>query len=207
LIAGGPRRHLGISDSGIRVQSGFPCFQNGAPSRVEGFLTATTTIDNRLSLEQGVAYFTDQRFAEANVRTSLHEVIWDNGVDRSIVRTGVEMPWPLQNREFLHGVAVQINNNNNTDSAAFAMIVYVTLSEEEEATLPPAWDTYLRCTTYPSGQRITVLPDNALKMEHGMTYPLGGWIGPWIQNTIFHSGHVAAYVDEWTRMRDVMSKE
>jgi len=187
----------------IRVSSGVPVFA-GRSSRVEGFYVTTTLDDGFVSLEQSVSYFRDAvHFAlTANAMTSNAQVIWDNGMDRAIVRTGFELPWPLRNREFLHGVAVQ-----RTDDSS-ALVVYTSLSEEEESALPPPWEGYLRCTMYPSGQRLTKnTGDGILKLEHCMTYPLGGGVAAWVQNRIFHGGHVTAYFDEWKAMKKALVEE
>jgi hypothetical protein len=46
-----------------------------------------------------------------------------------------------------------------------------------------------------------------LRLEHGMTYPLGGRITPWVQNRLFHRGHIGAYVHEWQTAMTVLQAE
>lgn len=181
----------------IVVSSGMSTFYE-QPSSVEGF--HVETLVEGVPIDGAISYFRDAcHFADtANAMTTKSEVLWQVD-DRAIVRTGFELPWPLQNREFLHGVAVRRSKNT-------AWVVYTTLSGEEEATLPPPWKGYQRCTMYPSGQRITQLEKNPM-LEHCMTYPLGGSISSTIQNTLFHRGHVGAYYKEWKAMKIALLSE
>lgn len=176
---------------GVIVHSGFPVYApGGAPHPAEGFLIrgqATAT------LGQGFDYFKDAcRFAStANAMTTFDEVIEvhrDEPADFvAVVRTGFALPWPLQNREFLHWVAARRREGE-------VLVVYATA---EEAGLPPAWDGYLRCPMAPSGQRLVDLGDGRIRAEHCMTYDLVGRVPTWAQNHLFHRGHVKAYAEEW----------
>lgn len=74
-----------------------------------------------------------------------------------------------------------------------ALIAYATVHDPGLAPWPGA----LRCDMAPSGQRVTSLDDGRVRLQHCMTYDLGGWIGPGVQDRLFHRGHVAAYATEW----------
>lgn len=108
-----------------------------------------------------------------------------------IVRTGFTMPLGFQSREFVH---LLVRHPIGDDCE---VIGYAPVPDEG---LPPPRPGFLRCPIYPSGQRIQRLPDGRTRVEHLMTYALGGGVPHWAQNALFHRGHVGAYRDEWTRL-------
>ncbi len=193
--------------TGVSVSSARPVFGGGGePSDVEGFLVAAERED--LSLAHGLAYFHDAcHFADtANAMTTLREIVAvsDPRLDhyRAVVRTGFSLPWPLQDREFLHGVATRVDRD--PQGRHRVLIAYWTVPETG---LPPAWSGYLRCPMAPSGQRLTDLGDGRVRAEHCMTYDLGGRVPHWAQNRLFHRGHVGAYFDEWVAAMETLSGE
>jgi hypothetical protein len=68
--------------------------------------------------------------------------------------------------------------------------------------LPPVKNGFLRCPTYLSGQRITTLPNQKVRVEHMMVYELAGNISKKIQNKYFKKGHIQAYIREWQKLVD-----
>ena len=80
-----------------------------------------------------------------------------------------------------------------------AFIVYHSIPDNE---LPPVKDGFVRCPTYLSGQRITTMDDGRVRVEHMMVYGLSGSIGTWVQNKLFHKGHIKAYLGEWQKLVD-----
>lgn len=109
----------------------------------------------------------------------------------AIVRTNFKMPFPLTNREFLHTIMAK------RIDAQTVLIMYHSVHDN---TLPPTKKGFLRCPTYLSGQRITALTPTCTQVEHLMVYALGGWVSKGVQNSLFKSGHVKAYLNEWQRL-------
>lgn len=184
-------------EAGITVSSGHPSFEpQGAPHAAEGFLIAAEC--SGVTLDHALAYFHDAcHFADtANAMTTRSQIVSveEGRLDhyRAVVRTGFALPWPLRDREFLHDVATRRDRDERGRQRV--LIAYATASEEG---VPPAWPGYLRCAMAPSGQRATLLEDGRVRVEHCMTYPLGGAISAWMQTHVFHRGHVTAYFDEW----------
>ncbi len=122
--------------------------------------------------------------------------IYDKGEEDyyAVVKTCFKMPFPMQNREFLHSLYVKRRDENT------AFIIYHSIFDED---LPPVKNGYLRCPTYLSGQRITTLENGNTRVEHMMVYGLAGRISPGIQNKIFKAGHVKAYLKEWQKLVDI----
>lgn len=192
---------------GVVVASGHPAFTPGGPPYpCEGFLITAERDD--ITLPHALAFFHDAcHFADtANRMTTRSQIIRVDSarVDRyrAVVRTGFALPWPLQDREFLHLVATRVDRD--AEGRRRALIAYDDVSHDG---LPPAWEGYLRCRTAPSGQRVTELGDGRVRVEHCMTYPLGGAITPWIQNHVFHRGHIGAYRDEWIAAMAALAAE
>jgi hypothetical protein len=179
----------------VAVSSGFPTFADGV-SRVEGFHIQSEL--QGVSLDHGLHYFHDACHfaATANRMTSSDQIlaVWDGRLDRyrAVVRTGFGLPWPLQDREFLHWVGTQ--RSVDASGRDVVIIAYSSISGED---LAPAWEGHARCPMAPSGQRLTALGDGRLRAEHCMTYALGGAVPTWAQNGLFHRGHVSAYHEEW----------
>lgn len=202
----GPWTHR-QTHSGVVISSGHPTFApSDPPHPAEGFHIAAERTD--VTLDHVLAYFHDAcHFADtANAMTTKSQIVRvdDAHVDhyRAIVRTGFALPWPLQDREFLHVVATR--RDVDPQGRPRVLIAYDTVPE---AGLPPAWDGYLRCPMAPSGQRATLLADGRVRVEHCMTYSLGGAISPWIQDHVFHRGHIGAYHDEWVQAMDTLAAE
>lgn len=192
---------------GVAVHSGYPCFSvDEPPSRVEGFYIAAERDD--VTVEHGLAYFHDAcHFADtANRMTTASGILRVDDARlaayHAIVRTGFALPWPLQDREFLHSVATR--RDTDPEGRDRALIVYASVSE---AGLAPAWEGYLRCPMEASGQRVTALGNGRVRLEHCMTYTLGGWVPEWAQNHLFHRGHVGAYHQEWVAAMDTLATE
>lgn len=192
---------------GITVDQAHPVYRpGGAAHRVEGFLIRADL--EGVTVDHGLAYFHDAcHFADtANKMTSASEIIrvLASPLDayEAIVRTGFGLPWPLQDREFLHYVAA--DRTTDAQGRDVAVIAYATV---DDPSLPPPWPGALRCAMQPSGQRVTDLGGGRVRVEHCMTYDLGGWIGPRVQDTLFRGGHVKAYLDEWTLAMATLQRE
>lgn len=110
-----------------------------------------------------------------------------------VVRTGFVLPRPLAPREFVHGVV------EGATSDGQYVIAYVPWSEPSLDVRAAGW---VRCRMEPSGQRLRALGPSLTRVEHLMTYALGGRIGVAVQNRFFHRGHLGVYIDEWTRLVD-----
>jgi hypothetical protein len=191
----------------VRVEVGHPRF--GPDNRAvpeEGFHLVAEV--RGATVRHALTYFHDAcHFAEtANRMTSASEVITvlDPDIEHyeAVVRTGFRLPWPLQDREFLHYVTTDVSQD--TEGRAVGLVAYATVTEDGQ---PPAWDGSLRCSMRASGQRITEIGDRGIRIEHGMTYPLGGRVGPWLQNHLFHAGHVNAYCNEGEKACEVLISE
>lgn len=195
------------ADGGVTVASAHPVYApGGAPHPVEGFLI-TAELDGP-TVDHGVHYFHDAcHFADtANKMTSRSQIlrVLDDRLDhyRAIVRTGFALPFPLQDREFLHWVGTR--RHTAADGAAIGLIAYHTVADDG---LDAPWPGHLRCPMAPSGQRVTALPDGRVRLQHCMTYSLGGWISAAVQDALFHRGHVAAYLEEWQAAMRVLTEE
>lgn len=196
-----------VESDGVTVDHAHPVYRpGGAPHRVEGFLIRAEL--EGVSVDHGLAYFHDAcHFADtANKMTSASEIVRVLAAPleayEAIVRTGFGLPWPLQDREFLHYVATE--RTTDAQGRDVAVIAYATV---DDPTLPPPWPGALRCVMQPSGQRVTDLGGGRVRVEHCMTYDLGGWIGPRVQDALFHRGHVQAYLDEWVLAMATLQRE
>lgn len=121
----------------------------------------------------------------------LGEIIesWSTNEDPKgiLVRTSFSMPFPFTKREFLHGL-------HTYQQDAHTFIIGYTPAHERAI---PVQDGYVRCPTYVSGQRITQLDNGMTRVEHLMTYRLGGKISNKMQDRWLKKAHVGAYVKEW----------
>jgi hypothetical protein len=127
-------------------------------------------------------------FSVLNNRFAFGDVLRDTPL---VVRTGFTMPSGMADREFVHGLA-QADYADGTTVIAYIPVEDDGLAQPKEG--------FLRCTIYPSGQRITALDPARCRVEHLMTYELGGRVPRWAQNTLFHGGHLRAYRDEWSAL-------
>jgi hypothetical protein len=121
------------------------------------------------------------------------KLINDDAYDNynAIVRTNFKMPFPFTNREFLHYLKVMRIDNNTV------IILYHSTNDHA---IPDVKEGFLRCPTYLSGQRITSLANQKVRVEHMMVYELYGNVSPKIQNLLFKKGHVKAYTQEWQNL-------
>ena len=110
----------------------------------------------------------------------------------SVVRTSFKMPFPMSNREFLHGLHSYQKNETT-------FIVAYTPLEESDIPVQPH---FIRCPMNVSGQRITILNSGLVRVEHLMTYRLGGAIGSYFQDKWLKKPHISAYIKEWENLRD-----
>lgn len=196
-----------VRRDGVQVAVGRPAYGAGeAPHRVEGFHIQAEV--SGTSVAHGLAYFHDAcHFADsANKMTSASEIIEvlcpERDTYEAVVRTGFRLPWPLQDREFLHYVtASRAPDGAGRDTA---LVAYATVDDPR---MPPPWPGALRCRMRPSGQRITALGGGRVRFEHCMTYDLGGWIPAGVQNLFFHRGHAQAYAEEWVAAMAVVRRE
>ena len=179
----GTRWTAGRSDRGVEVAWGHP-----AGSDVVGYRTTTW---HDASVDE-VASFLGAGLLEAFEVLNRHFAFAETLQPRPrVVRTGFRLPWPLAPREFVHGVVeADIDGGGR-------VVAYVPHNAPDLPVHGPGW---VRCPIEPSGQRILPEPDGRTRVEHLMTYRLGGRISVGVQNRLFHRGHLAAYVDEWSRL-------
>lgn len=121
---------------------------------------------------------------------------WTAELDKQgkLVRTSFKMPFPMADREFLHGL-------HSYQAAPNVYIVGYTPIEEPNIAVQKG---YVRCPMYISGQRITALENGAVRVEHLMVYNLGGSISGAVQDRWLKKSHVAAYIKEWRKLRAYM---
>ena len=123
---------------------------------------------------------------------------------KAVVRTAFHLPKPLSKREFLHYVTT--TKTHDSKGRPCVMIAYHSfLDQDSSVDIPPAFPNHLRCPQFPSGQRATLLENGNVRVEHCMTYALVGNIRKWIQNFVFHRGHVGAYYDGWVKAMERLS--
>lgn len=168
----------------------------------DGFKTVTYHSANAAQLSNYLGRNICKAMAEMNhlyTDGGTIKVIHDLGDENyyAIVRTCFKMPFPLQNREFLHSLYVKRRDPNTI------FIVYHSIFDKD---LPPEKKGYLRCPTYLSGQRITTLENGQTRVEHMMVYGLAGKISANVQNKFFKKGHVGAYLKEWQKLVDIFRK-
>ncbi|WP_052595568.1 START domain-containing protein [Aureispira sp. CCB-QB1] len=118
---------------------------------------------------------------------------WSVPIDSegSLVRTSFQMPFPMVNREFLHGLHSQKLDDKT----------YLVGYTPTEALDIPVQKNYVRCPMSISGQRISIVDSGTTKVEHLMVYRLGGAIGPFIQDHFLKKSHINAYIKEWRNLR------
>lgn len=109
----------------------------------------------------------------------------------SLVRTSFQMPFPMANREFLHGLHSQ-KVDVDTHLVAYTPI---------EDTSIPVQTNYVRCPMFISGQRIRSLSTGTVQVEHLMVYRLGGNISEYVQDHFLKKSHLGAYLKEWRNLR------
>lgn len=115
----------------------------------------------------------------------------DNG---SVVRTSFKMPFPMSNREFVHGLHAY-----QKDASTY-LIAYTPLDAKDIA----VQHQFVRCPMEISGQRIRLLSSGLVQVEHLMIYQLGGSISTSVQDNWFRKAHVSAYVKEWKTLRTAL---
>ena len=69
------------------------------------------------------------------------------------------------------------------------------------------WSTPTRTRETQKGPLFVFRPNGTVRIEHCMTYPLGGGIHGWIQDHLFHRGHTSAYFDEWAAAMSRLAEE
>lgn len=117
---------------------------------------------------------------------------WETPFDKEgvLVRTSFEMPFPFANREFVHG-----QHGIQLDKDTF-VVAYTPIEIPETA----VQQGYVRCPVFVSGQRIQKMPNGLVRVEHLMTYELGGRVSPYIQDQWLKKAHTKAYVREWRNL-------
>jgi len=202
-------------EGGITVESGLPSFE-GVAYDCEAFHTfSESSQEDAVTLQHFASFFHDAcHFADtsntASVKSQIIQVLSNPSSTpdadyEAIVRTAFDLPYPLQNREFLHYVTTQ--KAVDDQGRDIALVAYASFDEAGDRAIPPPWEGYLRCYMAPSGQRAKLLDDGRVRMEHCMTYKLGGGITSCAQNLFFHSGHVQAYFNEWSYAMQALRKE
>jgi len=188
-----PEWKLAGSNNDVKVFY-YPNIEGG----VDGFKTIT---------EHSVDALTMIGYLGKNICTAMQEMnhlyhsgetlklYHDNGPDDyfAVVRTNFKMPFPLTNREFLHSLNIKRLDKDTV------LIMYHSVDDKG---LPPVKKGFLRCPTYLSGQRITTLSNQKIRVEHMMVYELAGKISKNVQNKYFKSGHIKAYIREWQKLID-----
>ena len=112
----------------------------------------------------------------------------------TLVRTSFRMPFPMKNREFLHGL-----HSQKLDDGTH-LIAYTPIDTQEI----PVQKKFIRCPMYVSGQRITQLDNGTVRVEHLMVYALDGAIRHSLQDRWFRKSHVKAYLKEWRNLREYL---
>jgi hypothetical protein len=174
---------LGLQNDDVRVE-----FSDALPAPVVGYRTTT---EHDVSIETLAAFLGDgllDAFSKLNALYAFGEVLQEHP---KVVRTGFFMPKGFSGREFVHA----LESHRLSDDCHV-----VAYGAVDESALPAPRPGFIRCPIYPSGQRISRLPNGRTRVEHLMTYELVGWVPRWAQNTLFHRGHLGAYRDEWTRL-------
>ena len=111
----------------------------------------------------------------------------------STVRTAFRMPPGMRNRDFVHSLGIHEVNPGTT---------VVAYGPKPPGLFPVK--NYVRCPMFPSGQRISRLENGRVRVEHLMVYGLGGAVTPFVQNHLFRRAHIRAYLDEWTRLGELI---
>lgn len=121
---------------------------------------------------------------------------WPTPIDPTgtLVRTSFKMPFPLTNREFLHGLHHQEINEQTH------IIAYTPVDRPDI----PIKDQQVRCPMFISGQRITHLKKGTIQVEHLMVYEFGGNISPALQDNWLKKSHHSAYQKEWRNLRTAL---
>jgi hypothetical protein len=158
------------------------------PCPFEGFMTVTEPRAPVDALARFLGEGLLEAMAEMNDRYVGGEIVRriDDGPDHrtTVVRTAFRMPPGMAGREFVHLVHERRRSRDE------AFVAYGPVDEDD---LPPPPQGFVRCPIYPSGQRLRAIGGGRTRVEHLMVYALAGWA----QNTLFHAGHVRAYLDEW----------
>jgi len=157
------------------------------PARVRGYRTVSEPACNADDVAAFLGAQMLDAFAVLNDRFAFAETLVQ---EPWIVRTGFTMPTGFRSREFVHSVVRHSDGD----------VHFVIYGVVDDAELPPPRPGFIRCPMHLSGQRITPLDDGRCRVEHLMTYELGGLVPHWAQNSVFHRGHVDAYVKEWSRL-------
>lgn len=184
---------LALDQTDIRVYTK----PNASNSSIIGFKTVT---DHFIPIELVYALLKDV----CGAMNSINDLFvlgeefrdWSVALDPKgkLVRTSFKMPFPMANREFLHGL-------HSYQAAPNIYIIGYTPIEETSITVRKG---YVRCPMYISGQRITALACGVVRVEHLMVYNLGGKISGAVQDRWLKNTHVGAYVKEWRKLRAYM---
>lgn len=181
---------LEVDHVDIQVYSKF----NASNSNILGFKTITehpisqkAVVDLLKDVCGAMHSINDLFVLGENLRT------WSVPIDPkgSLVRTSFQMPFPMINREFLHGLHFQ-KLDADTHLVAYTPI--------EDASIP-IQSSYVRCPMFISGQRIRSLSTGTIQVEHLMVYRLGGKISNYVQDNLLKKSHIGAYIKEWRNLR------
>ena len=181
---------LEVDQVDIQVYSKF----NASNSNIFGFKTVT---EHPISETAVVVLLKDVCGAMHSINELfvLGETLrtWSVPIDTtgSLVRTSFQMPFPMVNREFLHGLHFQ-KVDAKTHLVAYTPIEDSSISVQAN---------YVRCPMFISGQRIRSLSTGTIQVEHLMVYHLGGKISPYIQDHFLKKSHLGAYIKEWRNLR------
>lgn len=173
----------------IQVYSKFNIFN----SNILGFKTITehaVAVDVVFELLKdvcGAMHQINNRFLTGEI---FDNWLTESGLEGKIVRTSFQMPFPLSNREFLHGLHAKQENEQT-------FVVAYTPIESSEI---PVQANFVRCPMNISGQRITLLESGLVRVEHLMIYHLGGAISSKIQDNWLKKANIGAYLKEWKNL-------
>ena len=124
--------------------------------------------------------------------------------DALVVRWHFNAP-PLAKRELLYAIATRREKETAQTTYAYASVTDAWASIALRRAVPQANVTTavqpqkkrVRCwNNFPSCDRVTVLPDGAVLLEHMITTRIGGWIPRACFNVIFRSALIDASVHE-----------
>ncbi len=115
----------------------------------------------------------------------------------SLVRTMFDLPLGMAGREYLHHLY-----KKKVDDRTW-VISYRTPDSEEEKTLPPKHEGFVRCQIFNSGDRFHLCDDGRIRVEHLMTYTLEGGVTPWMADNLFKKAHISAYFKEGKSVKEI----
>ena len=95
----------------------------------------------------------------------------DGSADAKVVYIAYGMPWPLRDRDFLYLLA-----QRRADDSTLIGTLSVAMDT------PAANPATIRGLVYPTGYRLTPLPDGRTRLDYVVSNAMGGTLSPWVMN-------------------------